>query len=207
MIYPKFHPLTDLFWKYYIRSIIKSDFDRFLFDENFSIDPQQSVLVLANHFSWWDGFFVYDINQRLLQKRFHVMMLEEQLQKHKLLRGAGAYSINRSNGKDIVESLSYSAQILESPHNLLLMFPQGRIESMHREILSFQSGVARILKQVDAPVQILFCINLIDYQSQRKPIVQTFLKKHTDSFELTAIQNGFQSHYEHSKSQLASKFC
>lgn len=41
-----------------------------------------SALVVGNHVSWWDGFWVYYLNQKLLGKRLFVMMLHSQLQRH-----------------------------------------------------------------------------------------------------------------------------
>ncbi len=58
-------------------------------------DLQLPVLILANHFSKWDGFIQYRINRILYRRKFHVMMLEEQLLKHPILRKGGAFSVRK----------------------------------------------------------------------------------------------------------------
>ena len=203
MIYPKFNLFTDLFWENYIRFIIKSDFHEFITNWAGESVETESLLILGNHFSWWDGFLIYELNRKHFKKRFHVMMTEEQLQKHKFLRTAGAYSINKQNPRKMLESLSYSAKLLEDPNNLVLMFPQGQIESQHRQAITFQSGLMRIIKQTKAPFQVLFCSNQVDYYSNRKPTLKAFMKLYNGGMSLREIQKAFLSHHQESKEKMS----
>ena len=43
-------------------------------------DQQLPILLLANHVSWWDGFWIMNLDMKVLKRKFHFMMLEEQLQ-------------------------------------------------------------------------------------------------------------------------------
>lgn len=191
MLKPKFHPISTTFWNFYIHRIIKSDFHEHIFDSNFEVDKCKSILVLSNHFSWWDGFFVYELNRLLFGKRFHVMMLEEQLRKNSFLKTAGAYSIDKTNGRKSLESLNYSAELLENPNNLVLMFPQGQIESIYTQKPTFQSGVGRIVKQLNEPTKLVFCINLTDYHSNRKPTLRSYLSLYEGKSEFEEIKLAF----------------
>ena len=191
MLKPKFHPISTAFWDWYIHRIIKSDFHEHIFESDFKVEENKSVLVLANHFSWWDGFFVYELNRLLLGKRFHVMMLEEQLRKNSFLRRAGAFSIDKTSGRKSLESLKYSAELLHNPKNLVLMFPQGQIESVYTQNPTFQNGVGRIIKQLETPTQILFCINLPNYHSNRKPTLRSYLKIYEGKTDLENLKSAF----------------
>jgi 1-acyl-sn-glycerol-3-phosphate acyltransferase len=57
------------------------------------------VLLLANHFSWWDGFLLYYINQKVFRKQFHVMVIEETVQKVGFFKYMGAFSVNKIQEK------------------------------------------------------------------------------------------------------------
>jgi hypothetical protein len=68
--------------------------------------------LLANHFSWWDGFLMYYINQQVLKKRFHVMVIEETVQKVSFFKYVGAFSVSK-NSRDMLASLDYAAELIE----------------------------------------------------------------------------------------------
>jgi hypothetical protein len=107
------------------------------------------------------------------------------------LKGVGAYSIDKTSGRKSLESLSYSAKLLRNSNNLALMFPQGQIESVYTQTPTFQSGVGRIIKQLETPTQILFCINLPDYHSNRKPTLYSYLRLYEGEFDLRNLKNAF----------------
>jgi hypothetical protein len=125
------------------------------------------------------------------------MMLEDQLSKNSFLRYAGAYSINRQ-GRKILESLSYTSRLLENPQNLVIIFPQGKIESMHAPFIHFEKGIKRILDQCPKKVQIVFSTALIDYCAHRKPTLQFYLKEYTyqPSYSLEEIEKAYNAHYQ-----------
>ncbi|MCC8094901.1 MAG: hypothetical protein LIP05_05840 [Tannerellaceae bacterium] len=82
---------------------------------NLSVEPadnQLPVLLVANHFCWWDEFIQYRLNRQYYQRTFHVMMLEEQLKKYPVLNRCGAFSVQK-NSRDILNSLNYSTEILQ----------------------------------------------------------------------------------------------
>ena len=123
MIRARHIPFWLKFFNFYSNYMIKRHFH----EVKIYGDTEQkdhAVMIIGNHFSWWDGFFVYYLNRMRFNKRFHVMMLEEQLSGRSFLNKAGAFSI-RKNARSLIESLDYAASLLESPENLLLMFPQG----------------------------------------------------------------------------------
>ena len=102
--------------------------------------PGHSILLLTNHFSWWDGFIanrtaVYD-----LKKQFYIMMQQDQFDQHRYFRYIGAYSIQKGS-RAILDSLSYSAGILNDPDNLIVIFPQGELYSNHETHIRVETGV------------------------------------------------------------------
>ncbi|MGB0524153.1 MAG: lysophospholipid acyltransferase family protein [Flammeovirgaceae bacterium] len=201
MLTPKYNYFAKRFWDWYIHRIIHSDFLEIRVEHPVYLHPNKSLLVLSNHFSWWDGFITWQVNRTHFHKKYHVMMLEDQLRKNSFLRTAGAFSIDRSNMRKAVESLNYAAKLLEEPTNMVLMFPQGQIESQHVKKPTFKSGVVRIARKVKNPFQVLFCFHWIDYLSDRKPTIYTYLKDYEGPLELESLQNAFYRYYTHSKQE------
>ncbi len=118
------------------------------------------------------------------------MMLEEQLRKNWFLNYAGGYSIPVSS-KGKIESIHYTLELLKNPNNMVLIFPQGEIESMHKQHFSFKKGIAHILQRLTNEVQVIFLVNATDYHENVKPTVYSFLHEYTGSNKLTDIEEGY----------------
>lgn len=197
MIKPARYLLTDWLWHVYFSFILRSDFKEIRYNKDILISQNKALLVLGNHFSWWDGFILFRLNELYFHKRLHLMMLEDQLSKNSFLRYAGAYSINRQ-GRKIFESLNYTASLLENPENLVIIFPQGKIESMHAPYIRFEKGIKRIIDQYQKDIQILFSTALVDYCTHRKPTLHFYLKEYAyqPSYTLEDIEKAYNAHYQ-----------
>jgi 1-acyl-sn-glycerol-3-phosphate acyltransferase len=156
------------------------------------------VLAIANHFSWWDGFFIASLNKKKFHKKFHVMMLEDQLKKNWFFQHTGAFSI-RKNSKSIVESLNYAAELLQNQNNLVTYFPQGQFESINQKKLHFEKGVERLLKNLKNEIQVIFVANQVDYFESDKPYL--FMHFETYDFQgknLPEIEDDYNTFYRKS---------
>ena len=60
-------------------------------------DRNLPVLLISNHISWWDGFWAMYINLKVLKRKFHFMMLEEQLRKYWFFNYTGGFSVNKKS--------------------------------------------------------------------------------------------------------------
>lgn len=167
-------------------------------------DNKLPVLMIANHFSWWDGFIQYRLNRKLFGRRFHVMMLEEQLQQNMILNKGGAFSIHK-NSRRIIDSLNYSLEILGDHKNLLLLFPQGKIESMHTGRYRFEKGLSYLLKHLRNDIQIIFNVNLVDYFSEKTPSLNVYYKNYAPNRQLglDQIEEDFNRYADECKQQQA----
>lgn len=173
---------------------LKRKFSKIVVKGTFT-DRNLPVLVLANHFSWWDGIWIAYLNIKHLKRKFHFMMLEEQLRKYWVFKYIGGFSVQK-NSRSILESLRYTTEILTDPGNMVFMFPQGRINSLYDGQFQFEKGVSWVLKHLKNEVQILFVVNLVDYFSSPKPSVFMNIQEfHPDDLELETIQESFQQFY------------
>lgn len=133
------------------------------------------ILMLSNHFSWWDGFIQYRLNRKVFDRKLYIMMLEEQLLKNMILNKCGCFSV-RKNSRSIIETLDYCLDVLKEPDNMLLMFPQGEVQSMHIERIKFESGLRYLLKHIENEINIVLNVNLVDYFSEKKPTMNIYFK-------------------------------
>ncbi len=187
----------DWFARGYVPLIIRGNFSSLHFHGEMKQRPQ-SLLVLSNHAGWWDPFFIIYANLRYFGKRYHVMMLEEELKARPLLRQAGAYSVKK-NTRDAVISLDYTVELLRDRRNLVELFPQGKIESPLLETIRFQRGIDYVLERSpDCAVMLVACFT--DYFSRRKPEAHVFL--HTISPTDNPMAEKYNHFYHASRQQL-----
>lgn len=159
IIYPLFKRLAVF--------LIKRSFKSATINGDFH-DTGTPVLVIANHIGWWDGFWIMLLNLRILKRKFHFMMLEEQLKKHWYFQYTGGYSV-RKKSRSVLESIDYTVSLLNDRANMVLMFPQGEIHSIYCDSFRFGKGIERIISRCHPEVQVLFVANTIDYFSEAKP--------------------------------------
>lgn len=196
MMFPAF---VRYFFRWYIRRIISRDFRSLKFSE-FSIEQGQSVLLLANHFSWWDGFFMYELNRRLFKKTFHVMVSDENYRTVWFLKYLGAFPVKKGP-KSLVESLEYAGRLLDDPRNLVLVFPQGKLYSSHVDQVAFEKGLINLINSSQKKFQYVFCASFVDYFENRKPTVNCYLRN-WEGAEFTSLQlikGAYNKHYETSR--------
>lgn len=201
MIKCSHNPIAVGFFDWYLQKILKSDFHKIRYDQDFPFDPNKSVLFIGNHFSWWDGFFTYYLKIKLFKKDFNVMMLEDELRKRILFSYAGVYSIKRKSDT-VQESLDYTCELLENPKNLVLMFPQGKIESFHLEKVKFEKGLTYVLENAKN-FQLVYSCVLTDYFSRRKPVANIYLKQVPldKTYTIEELEELYNQHYIESKTK------
>lgn len=168
VIYPLFKRLTGF--------LLKRNFKSIKIEGTFN-DNGKPILVIANHISWWDGFWLMHLNLEILHRKFHFMMLEEQLRKHWYFQHTGAYSVKK-NSRSILESLEYTSELLQYSQNMVFMFPQGKINSLYNNSIHFENGVQRLIEQSERNLQVIFVANLLDYFSDSKPNLFMYIKSY-----------------------------
>lgn len=183
------NPFLYGFFKLYTRVRLKVAF-RNIFIEGEVADKGLPVLVIANHFSWWDGFWIMHMNRKVFRRKFYYMMLEEELRKNIFLNHIGGYSVKRGS-RSIIESLQYTTRLLKNKENLVLLFPQGKIESTHVTEFVFEKGIRRVVAEVNGIAQILFVVNLVEYYSRAKPSLYMYIMEYSGGNDPEAAFNEF----------------
>mgnify|MGYP003577612901 CR=1 FL=1 len=198
MYQPRKNNLIYSFFSWYIKYIIKKDFAAFNFT-SLETNSASSVLVLANHFSWWDGFLIFYINKKVFKRNFHVLVNAENYQKVGFLKYLGAFAAE-NKVRDVLETLTYAGQLLDEPQNLILVFPQGKLYSNHVKNIRFERGVMQMINSSKKNINIIFAATFIDYFAKRKPTAQTYLQQwETEEYvSLQLLKSAFNKHYDQS---------
>jgi 1-acyl-sn-glycerol-3-phosphate acyltransferase len=188
VIYPVFIWLTSL--------LIKRHFRKIVIDGQFQ-DNGKPILVIANHISWWDGFWIMYLNLKILHRKVYFMMLEEQLKKHWYFQFTGGYSVKKKS-LNIIESLDYTLELLNNSNNMVFLFPQGEIKSLYNTTIDFEKGIQWIIERSLPDLQVIFMVNLPDYFSDSKPSVFIYIKSYPAGYlKDGATESEFREFYDH----------
>ncbi|RYZ99369.1 MAG: glycerol acyltransferase [Sphingobacteriaceae bacterium] len=201
MIAAKRNTVIHWFFQRYINHIVKNNFHTVNFNA-VEVDEQRSVLLVANHFSWWDGFILFYLSNRLFKKRFHIMVLEETVRKVSFMKYMGAFSVAK-NSKDIVASLNYAAELLQDAGNMVVIFPQGKLYSNFVDDVHVEKGVLNILSKAQEKTQLIFVATFIEHLQYKKPQVNVYLNKQSSNHfaNINELKQAYSQHYKFAKQQ------
>jgi 1-acyl-sn-glycerol-3-phosphate acyltransferase len=164
--------------------------------------PDGPVLLLQNHFSWWDGYWSFVVSERILKRKFHVMMLEKELARRKFLTRTGAFSID-PEGRNVLSSMRYAANILKDPQNSVTLYPQGRLISHYSGHVTFEKGAESLLRIAGTPVQTVFAAIHVSFGSPVRPRATIFLKYFGQGFCTTEeLESAYNAFYQQSRSEV-----
>ncbi|MFB6320179.1 1-acyl-sn-glycerol-3-phosphate acyltransferase [Saccharicrinis sp. FJH54] len=151
-------------------------------------------MAIGNHFSWWDGFWMYDLNRINIGKRFHIIMLYEQLKSRMYFNKIGAAGLKR-NSRNTLKLLDYCSRLMQNPDNILFFFPEGEIRPQNQETVHFEKGIMRIIDRAPDNLQLMFVVNLTEYFSNKKPTLYSFYKSiEAKSFtNISEMENAYNS--------------
>jgi 1-acyl-sn-glycerol-3-phosphate acyltransferase len=194
MIKANYHPFSLWFYSSYFRVLQKIHFRKISVISIDVFPEDQSVLLLQNHFSYYDGYWSMYLCHKIFRRRFHVMMLEEQMKTRMFLTRCGVFSV-RKNSRDLIESLNYAAELLQNPDNVVTIYPSGEIRSHHLQNFTFQRGFARLAGDKKNNTAIAFAVVLIDHFSKARPEIRIYIENYTGGRTAEAIEKAYHSFY------------
>ncbi|WP_285057465.1 lysophospholipid acyltransferase family protein [Pedobacter ginsengisoli] len=199
----KARPLSPFFFwcgAILIGWLLKRRFNKIVI-KGIAIKPDHSYLLMCNHFSFLDGFLAYYLCNKALKKKdamksLYIMVLKKQMQKNKWLKYCGCFSVEPRK-RSIKQSFEYAAEVLSTPGNVLLFYPQGNLESIHIRHIQFEDGLRQIVPQIQGKCQLIWSSNLIEYFESTKPSIHfNMLDCGSNSeFDFEALQKKVNLHH------------
>ena len=177
------------------RLLKKSFYDFRIINALPKLDKSKSLIITPNHFSWWDGFFIYRTNKKLFNRKLYVLMLEEQLKRYWFFKKLGCYSIDLNDSRKMVVSLKYTMDLLLKPNNLVTIYPQGEIQAYDEKHIVLKEGLDFIAKKSAVDFHILPIAFKIHYTNERLPIVYARFGKLLNSKDVTANPQIFKEEF------------
>ncbi len=151
-----FRRIFDLYLTYRFQQ----NFDQIIvrkLGEQTSPDRELPVLIIANHCSWWDGFFLAKLQRQMAPNgMLFTVMLESELCKYPLFRRLGAVGIDPDNPVSVAHCFNELKRLSQSGEKSIFVayFPQGEICPQLELPLNFKPGL-ELLSKILGPVQIL----------------------------------------------------
>ena len=173
MIFAKHSIFHRFIFNFYIDRKLKSFFNNFYLTCHFTIpSTENSILVLPNHFSWWDGFLV-DFLHRIFfpDYKIFMMVLKDTLEKFWFFKYLGTYSINPAKPKEVLESLRYTEKILAQKKNFVVIFPQGNLEPYSVDKVEFKKGLTQLIDKAESFFYVQLLGLKIQFENEMKPNV------------------------------------
>jgi 1-acyl-sn-glycerol-3-phosphate acyltransferase len=124
------------------------------------------------------------------------------MQKVKFFKYLGAFSVNK-NSRTVMQTLTYAAQLLNDPQNLVVIFPQGKLHSNFIEKVNFEKGIIKVIKQADDNFQLVTAVTFVEHLRHKKPSANVYLQTipPTKFDNITELNDIYQQHYNAARQQ------
>ena len=191
----------------YLRRLLKKSFYDFrIINKLPEFNNSKSIVVTPNHFSWWDGFFIYWTNKKLFNRKLYVLMLEEQLKRYWFFKKLGCYSIDLNDSRKMIVSLKYTIDLFLKSNNLVTIYPQGEIQAYDEKQIVLKEGIDFIAKKSAIDFQILPIVFKIHYTNERLPIVYARFGKLLNSKDAAENPQLFKDEFINNLDQINSEY-
>lgn len=198
---------AEFIFDIYLRKLLKKSFYDFrVINELPALDDSKSIIVTPNHFSWWDGFFIYWTNKKFFNRKLYVLMLEEQLTRYWFFKKLGCYSIDLNDNRKMIVSLKYTMDLLLKPNNLVTIYPQGEIQAYDGNHIVLKEGIDFISRKSTVDFQILPIAFKIHYTNERLPIVYARFGKLLNSKDAAENPQLFKDEFINNLDQINSEY-
>jgi len=194
---PKHNETFRWFWDRYLKWKYHRAFARICFNLEAALgqlDPSLPVILIPNHISWWDGFFCFEVQNRLRPgSGIYSLMLESELKKFPILRQVGCFGMEPGNPVSVRRAfLEFRELVVKNPYRTLTFFPQGEISPLRQRPLGFLRGIETLTKIIGRLQYVPLGIH-IEPLNREKPTAFIYAGKPIDSTSAGADHRALES--------------
>lgn len=195
MLEAKHHPIVYPFFRHYTEYLLRRHFGGVRIVGDF-VDRGLPILLIANHVGWWDGFWAMHLRNKVFGRKFHFMMREDQLLRYRFFNRTGGFSVNKGS-REVLRTLAYTSKLLDDKGNMVLIYPQGRLQSLYRSEFEFQKGIERLIAEREGRLHIVLSVNMIDYLADKKPTVTMYIRDFGGELTREGLERVYNEFYAH----------
>lgn len=188
--------IANFIFRRYLKHLFKKNFDSISIIGNLPDISNKPILLLPNHISWWDGFFVHYLNDIHFKRKMYLMVIEETLVKYKFFLKLGAFSIDKSKPKEVIKAFDYAAEILKNNNSLLGIYPQAELVPALAAEIKYRNGLELLFKKVNSEYDIVLMAVRIIHLKNKLPSVFISLSKVLNSKEKLNVSRLNELHNE-----------
>jgi 1-acyl-sn-glycerol-3-phosphate acyltransferase len=116
------------------------------------------LLFVANHVSWWDGFFLFEVQRRIRPTaKLYTVALKKTYLENPILQRMGVLPLQPGNPgslKALLKQLRSLRETIPAEDLMVTFFPQGKITPSFSPDLNFQRGIETVLSSL-LPIQVI----------------------------------------------------
>lgn len=114
------------------------------------LDPASSMVVYANHASWWDPMTAILLRSRLFpHHRFYAPIDAAALAKYRIFERMGFYGLSLHTFRGSAEFLKRSLRVARAPGSSLWLTPEGRFCDVRDTQQGFMPGLAHLASMIE----------------------------------------------------------
>ena len=134
------------------------------------------------------------LRNKVFKRKFHFMMREDQLLRYCFFNRTGGFSVNKGS-REVLKTLAYTSQLLDDKRNMVLIYPQGRLQSLYRKEFVFEKGIERLVDGRQSKLHIVLSANMIDYLADKKPSVTMYIRDYWGTLSCAELERGYNDFY------------
>lgn len=129
-----------------------------------------SLLVYANHPSWWDPMIAQFLNRKLFDKRhFYAPIDADALEQYKVLEKLGFYGVKLESNSGAAAFLKTSAAIINHPETAIWITPEGRFTDVRDHDPELMPGLSHLCKRHSNVVAVPLALEYV-FWDERLPV-------------------------------------
>ncbi len=118
------------------------------------ISTKDSLVVYANHASWWDPLFaMYSAKQMFPGFTFHAPIAASALEKYRIFSKLGFFPVEQDTFLGAKHFLDVSLQLLRRPATSIWITPEGRFADVRDQTAEFMPGLAHLAHSLQRRAQ------------------------------------------------------
>lgn len=146
-------PRTDRFilggFHWYIPRYIRKHFHALALNQqqlqSAAIKPTDSLVVYANHSSWWDPLVaMYSAKHMFSDFKFYAPIDASALEKYRIFSKLGFFPVEQETFQGAKHFLDVSLRLLEQPGTSIWITPEGRFVDARDSSAEFMPGIAHL---------------------------------------------------------------